>query len=376
MPHCNRKFASNMKKKYENLQDIYRAPKERTEDPDYVLKMPPELENQFRQNQIRAAFLGILSFALLFSLIAVMTREMRVAPAPLLAPLSKKSAYIPHYTLPSDELWVMSYERAAQSVSPEEVHGDRPISTKWLKNVAYHSIMGEQALAVKEYKKAALHLEKALTIFPEMQGVNGALGTAYLRQKNFGAAIAPLQAALQEEETFPIVSNLGVALLATQQLEQSENYLLRALARQPEHPGCYKNLALLYQEIESPKQAILYFENYLSRCPDDFSTTERYSEYLLRLGQRNRATDFLRKACLQETADALPLYLLLAKVEAAATNEVQAIEALNNITRYISPNLAIVQLNMNDFDTIRDTEAFQNLLHQIELADVTLENQN
>ena len=173
-----------------------------------------------------------------------------------------------------------------------------------------------------------------------------------------------------------MVSNLGIALLATQQFESSEKCLLRALALQPEHPGCHKNLALLYQKMERPKQARLHFEKYLSLYPEDFNTVENYSEYLLRLGQRERAAAFLREACAQESADALPLYLLLAQVEARATNEVQAVAALKNITRYISPNLALIHLHMEEFDTIRTTEAFQNLLHQIELAEVTLENQN
>ena len=72
----------------------------------------------------------------------------------------------------------------------------------------------------------------------------------------------------------------------------------------------------------------------------------------------------------------LPLYLRLAKVEAGATNEVQAVDALKNITRYISPNLTLTHLHSEAFDTIRHTEVFQNLLHQVELAEVTLENQN
>ena len=62
--------------------------------------------------------------------------------------------------------------------------------------------------------------------------------------------------------------------------------------------------------------------------------------------------------------------------KARATNEVQAVDALKNITRYISPNLALTHLHAEVFDTIRHTEAFQDLLHQIELAEVTLENQN
>ena len=366
-----------MKKRSENLQDIYLTPQEREKDPDYAWKIPPELESQLRRNQIQSALLGLSSIVLIFLLVAMLVREAR--PKPAAAPtmlITAEDQFIPHYTLPADDLWVIMYENLGSGQALERILGEQPVSTKWIKHVAFHVIMGQQALSVKQYEKATIHLEKVLVVFPEIHGVYGSLGTAYLHLQKFEDAIAPLKKALEEEETFSIVSNLGIALLATQQFELSEKHLLRALALQPKHPGCHKNLALLYQEMERPKQASLYFKKYLSRFPNDFDTLENYSEYLLSLGQRERAAAFLREACTQESADALPLYLLLAKVEAGATNNIQAVDALKNITRYISPNMAIARLHAEEFDTIRNTEAFQNLLHQIELAEVTLENQN
>jgi len=229
---------------------------------------------------------------------------------------------------------------------------------------------------IKQYEKAAVHFEKTLVIFPEIHGVRGLLGTVYLKQQKFEAAIEPLRAAVEEEGALPELNNLGIALLATQQFAEAEKHLLRALALQPEHPGCHKNLALLYKEMGRQEKALSHFEKYFSLYREDFGAVEVYAEYLLDLDQRERAAAFLRETCQQETEDALPLYLLLAKIEARATNEVQAVEALKNITRYISPNLALTKMHLEDFDTIRDTEAFQNLLHQIELAEVTLENQN
>ncbi len=365
-----------MKKRSDNLQNIYRTPKERTEEEDYVWKMPPELEGQLRHHRIQSSLLGLFSVLLLFTLTVLLVRETRIEPMPLNIVTPAEAQYVPHYTLPADDLWVMSYQRAGSSLSPEGMLGNKPVSTKWIKNVAYHVIVGQQALAVKQYEKAAIHFEKALVIFPEIRGVRGSLGTVYLKQKKFEKAIAPLKAALKEKEAFPVISNLGIALLATEQFENAEGYMLRALALQPEHPGCHKNLALLYKKMERPKKSLAHFEKYFSLYPEDLGAIEVYAEYLFSLDQRERAATFLREACQQETADALPLYLLLAKIEARSTNEVQAVDALKNITRYISPNLAIIEMNRTDFDTIRDTEAFQNLLHQIELAEVTLENQS
>jgi len=365
-----------MKKRSDNLQDIYRTPKERAAGSGYVWKMPPELEGQLRRHQIRSAFLGLFSIVLLFILAALLIRGARIEPPPPLRPAPEETQYVPHYTLPSDDLWVMSYQQAAMGLMIEGEVSDRPVSTKWVKNVAYHVIVGQQALTVGQYEKAAVHFEKALAIFPGIHGVRGSLGTVYLKQKKFEEAIDQLEGALQEEDSFSATSNLGAALLAAKRFKEAEKHLLRALELNPNHPGCYKNLALLYQKMELSEKALSHFENYFSLYREDFPTIELYAEYLLDLGQRDRAAAFLREACLQESKDALPLYLLLAKIEARATNDVQAVDALKNITRYISPNLALTELHMEDFDTIRDTEAFQNLLHQIELAVVTLENQN
>ncbi len=365
-----------MKKRSDNLQDIYRTPEKRAKDPDRVWKMPPELEGQLRRHRIQSSLLGLFCLVLLFILTVLLVREPRVEPTPLNIMTAAEAQYVPHYTLPADDLWVMSYQHAKSSLSLEGILGDKPVSTKWVKNVAYHVIVGQQALAVKQYEKAAIHFEKALVIFPEIHGVRKLLGTVYLKQKKFENAIAPLKAALEEEESLSSISNLGIALLATEQFENAEGYMLRALALQPEHPGCHKNLALLYKKMERPKKSLAHFEKYFSLYPEDLGAIEVYAEYLLDLDQREEAADFLKDACQQETEDALPLYLLLAKIEARATNEVQAVEALKNITRYISPNLAIIEMHLEDFDTIRESEAFQNLLHQIELAEVTLENRN
>ncbi len=365
-----------MKKKGKNLEDIYHTPPWPPKEPDYVWKMPEELEQQLRRHRIRSALLVLCCLFLLFVLAVVLIRETRVEAPPIPVVKPAETEYVAHYTLPSDDLWVMSYQQAESGLQLEGAMGDKPVSTKWIKNVAYHVIVGQQALAMQRYEKAAIHLEKALVIFPEIHGVHGSLGTAYLKQQRFEEAIPPLRKALAEEESFSATSNLGIALLATRRFEEAEKHLLRALALNPDHPGCHKNLALLYQKTGPSEKALNYFETYFSLYDEDLPAIEQYAEYLLEIGQRERAAVFLNKTCRRQPMNALPLYLLLARIEAAATNEVKAVEALQNITRYISPNIALTQMNSEDFDTIRDSGVFQDLLYQIELAAVTLENKN
>jgi len=366
-----------MQKKPDDLQDIYRAEQGPAAKPEPVFEMPEELELQLRRYQILFAVSALLVVVLLFILAAMLLRAHRIKPA---APLSLSLAeqqYVPHYTLPSDDLWVMSYEQAAGNLALIGKQGDMPVSTKWIKNAAYNMIVGQQALTVGQFEKAAAHFEKALMIFPEIRGVRGALGTVYLKQQKFEAAIDQLKGALgEEQDSFPAASNLGAALLAAERFDEAEGYLLQALALRPDHPGCHKNLALLYQKMELPEKALPYFETYFSLYLDDLDMIGIYADYLISLGQPERAMAFLREVCRQQSADALPLYLLLANLEARSTNAVATVDALKNITRYISPNLALIELHREEFDTIRDTEAFQTLLHQLEIAMVTLENQN
>lgn len=351
-------------------------PKRRAADPNPVLDMPPELEAQLRRHRIRSAIFAGIALLLLFTLVALLLRGTRPAPPPPPVIRAEETQYVPKYTLPSDALWVMNYQQGAVNLAIEGAVSDQPVSTKWVKNVAYHVIVGQQALAVEHYEKATVHFEKALNIFPEIRGVRGSLGTVYLKQHRLEKAVDLLRGAVAEEGSLSAVSNLGAALLAAEQFEEAEQYLLRAQALDPKHPGCHKNLALLYRKTEKPEKALHHFERYFSLYQGDFAAVELYAEYLLKLNRRELAITFLREACVQQSEEALPLYLLLAKLEARATNEIHAVEALQNITRYISPNLALTKLDQEDFDVIRDTEAFQNLVHQLELAMVTLENRN
>jgi len=366
-----------MKKRQKDLQDIYLAPKTREEEADYNWKMPPELENQVRRTHRQTALLALIFFGVVLSLAVLLTRDIQPEDSsqPFLTTQSAERQFTPHYSLPEEENWVLMYAASIQKTEPENEE-DRPLSTKWVKNVAYHVIMGHQSLLLENYAKSAAHFEKVLLIFPAIRGVHEPLGTAHMKQNHFEAAIEPLREAIRETETFPALSNLGVALFATEHLQEAEGYLLQALALQPNHPGCPKNLAFLYQKMELSKKALSHFETYFSLHPEDFNAIKIYAEYLTTLGQPERATSFLKEVCQQERTDALPLHLLLAKVEAQATNEVQAVDALRNITRYLSPNLAIIEMNRTDFDSIRDTEAFQGFLHQLELKAVSLENRN
>ncbi|MBC8206482.1 MAG: tetratricopeptide repeat protein [Kiritimatiellaeota bacterium] len=280
-------------------------------------------------------------------------------------------AYIPQYTLPHDAQWVVTYRHIA--LSPDLIATiEQPVSKKWVRQVAYHLIVAQQSLALQQDKKAAVHFEKALTIFPKILGVHGSLGTLYLQQQDLDKAIAHLETALEEERSFSVLNNLGAAWMAAGELKRAEEYLLQAQATQPEHPASYKNLALLYREAENPESSLANFKRYLELYDQDAETMETYAEYLIELDRGEEAAEFLVTYPVLHTDHAQSLYLLLAQIEARSTNSVQAVAALQKMSHYISPNLALTKLHLADFDSIRDTAEFQALVRRVELAMVTL----
>lgn len=336
-------------------------------------RLADELEQEASRYR-RQTILLVLTLILLSTILAKVTLKTDYAPQrSTLATAPEETIYQPYYTLPDDSIWVMEYQKVART--PELISTtNQPLTSQWVKNVGYHLIVGQQSLALKQYPKAIVHFEKVLTIFPKIVGVHGSLGTMYLRQQELDEAVSHLEAATNEDPSYPMLNNLGAALLVVGQFERAEDVLLQAQALRPEYPGSYKNLALLYQKMEQPEKAIAHFERYLSLYSEDADAMEIYARYLIDLDRREQATEFLETYSQLHPEDALPFYLLLAQIEAQTTNSVKAVAALKNLTSYISPNLALIKLHLPDFDSIRDSEAFQALEQQVELAMVTLED--
>ena len=364
-----------MKKLEKDSQDIYFAPK--AQEDEVIWKLPPEFESQLQQARLQMALSCLVCFATLFYLtMLLISKTTPLTPSASTRRIrSAEQQFIPHHALPKKETWVLEYAASVRSTSPENEQA-LPFSTKWVKNAAYHVILGDLSFSMENYEKATAHFEKALLIFPDIYDVRESLGTAYLKQQRYEAAIEPLREAVHKKETPLALCNLGVALLATKQFEEAEKQLLRALELQPNQLGCHKNLAVLYQKTEQPQKALYHFETYLSAHRADFAAIEMYANYLVHLDQKNRAAAYLENVSHQKNEHALSIHLLLAKIEAQSTNAVKAVGALEDITRYISPNLALVEMNHPDFDPIRHTTAFQGFLQQLELKVVSLENWN
>jgi tetratricopeptide (TPR) repeat protein len=280
-----------------------------------------------------------------------------------------KTSDVPAYTLPTDEQWVLEYRKVAVEEDGSARLGPKKVSTKWIKNTAYHTILGELALRQGELETAQNHFEIALTTFPAITGIRGDLGAAYLKQQHFERAAELLQKALTEGSSVATLNNLGVARLGLGEYEQAESVLRQALQQQPDLSGCYKNLALLYQKTGRTNDAVAAFETYLSANPQDAPLLERYVSYLTQAGRLRDAIGFLEQ---MDGADPLTVHLLLAEAAARDADAERAVDALRYSARFLSPRQTIVKMHDPVFEKIARTEPFETLLYQLEMATVSL----
>ncbi len=365
-----------MNKNKDELRDIYQSDSrdfEKDFTPQVAKEIIEERQRDLRRSRFTAFFFGSVIILLSVLLTVIVIREyvvVRTAPQKAGA---EEATYIPRYTLPSDSTWVMDYRRVAGELDPGEEPGPKPLSTKWVKKAAYHIIMGQQALAVSEPETALENFQQVVDIYPDMEGIHRAIGMLFLQQSNYTNATKHLEKALEEEELFDVVNNLGTAYIGLEEYDKAEENLLKALALQPESPGCHRNLAVLYRKMKSDDQAVYHFEKYLDLRPGDLDTMQTYALYLTKLGRWKEAADFLT-ALTREVTDVAPIYFLLAQVQVQNGQEDKAVAALQRGIQLIDPELALAWMSREEFNAVRDSGEFKTLVDQLEIATVSLED--
>ena len=363
-----------MHKRKDELQDIYQGSNSDPEA-DFTPQVARELielrQRDLRRSRVVSFFFGSLVIVLSVALIAVVIRDFLSTRKPSGKARNVEKPYIPRYSLPAEALWVMDYQQVAAQADAGEKPGPKPFSTKWVKNAAYHIIMGQQAMAINAPEQAMEHFQKVAEIYPDIQGLRLALGMLYLKRENYAQAVQHLEKAVQEEEGFDAVNNLGAACIGTEDYQKAEKYLKRALEIKPESSVCHKNLAVLYQKMKRDDDAIFHFEKYLDLQPNDLDTMQTYALYLAKLGRWKAAADFLTKLT-QEVTNVAPIYFLLAQVQVQNGQQDKAIEALKRGVQLIDPDLALAWTSREEFNAVRNAGEFKTLVDQLEISNVSL----
>jgi tetratricopeptide (TPR) repeat protein len=364
-----------MHKRKDEIRDIYQG-----NSHDFEKDFTPQIAREqleFRQRDLRRSrltslFFGSLVIVLSVVLIAVVIRDFLSERKPSKKILTAEKPYIPHYSLPTEALWVMDYQQIAAQAEADEKTGPKPLSTKWVKNAAYHIIMGQQALSINAAEQAMKHFQKVVEIYPDIQGLHLALGMLYLQREEYALAAQHLEKAVQEEETFDAMANLGTAYIGAEVYEKAEKYLKRARELRPESPICHKNLAVLYRKMKRDNEAIYHFEKYIDLQPNDLETMQTYALYLTKIGRWKEAAAFLTNLT-KEITNVAPIYFLLAQVQIQNGQQEKAIEALKRGIQLIDPSLALAWMSRDEFNAVRGTGEFKTLIDQLEISNVSLD---
>ena len=356
-----------MKKADTAVRDIYRS-KDPSQDSAPVHETEDLIARALRRQWFFNLFVSLLILILFSALTVAFITDYLAVPEEA-APAGKKAPYIASYTLPAEEQWALEYQQIASQADTSEPAGPKPVSSKWVKNAAFHIIMGEQASRINNLIAAKDHLEAAILTFPTITGINGYLGTVYLKQQYFEKAVASLKKALEEDPSAAVLNNLGVAYLGLGEYKQAEALLRKVLQQRPDLAGCYKNLALLYQKTDRTHEAIASFEKYFLLNPQDTGLITNYVSYLTGSGRIRDALDFLDRI---EGADSLAVQLLLAKTAARDNDAERAVRALLEAARFITPRQMMTEMHNPVFDKIAQSAPFETLINQLEMATVLL----
>ncbi|MBL7016907.1 MAG: tetratricopeptide repeat protein [Kiritimatiellales bacterium] len=365
-------------KKKDELRDIYQGDNTDFEK-DFTPQVAQEIIEQRQRDLLRSRvislFFGGLAVLLAVALIAVAIRDFLSKRSLRETVRSPESVYIPQHSLPSEAAWVMDYRQAADDSQFSDEPGEKPLSTKWVKKAAYHIIMGQQALAIDEPEEALRNFQEVVKIYPDIEGLHRSMGMLYIQEEQYELAAQHLELALEEEELFDVVNNLGTAYIGTKNYELAEKHLTRALELQPESPISHKNLAVLYRKMDRADDAVFHFEKYLDLRPDDLETMQTYALYLTKLGRWETAAEFLTDLT-QEVTDVAPIYFLLAQVQVQNGEEAKAMAALQRGIQLVDPSLALAWMTRDDFNMIRESQDFQSLVDQLEIASVSLDGRD
>lgn len=355
-----------MKKINTDIRDIYRA-KNSLPEPSAPQSLQKSIEQEIHKRRVFNLCAGSLSVVLVsFLTIAFVTDYLPATQKPD-SPV-KPPAYITARDLAEDEQWALEYQQAASQADSSEPAGAKGLTSKWVKNAAYHMIMGEQAVRQNDLPSAQAHFERTLATFPEITGVHRPLGVVYLKQQYFGPAAEQLEQALKEHSSIDVLNNLGAAYIGAGQNDRAEEVLKQAVRQNPDLAGCYKNLALLYRRSGRTNEAAAAFENYFARAPQDTRSLEAYAAYLTSAGRSRDVIAFLERI---EGADPLAVRMMLARTFALNNDIDRAVCALREISGMLTPRQVIAVMHEAAFEKISRSGPFEKLMYEMELAAVS-----
>jgi Tfp pilus assembly protein PilF len=196
----------------------------------------------------------------------------------------------------SSQLQFLMDELTDTKPASSQLKGEMPLTVQWVKQVAWHIVQAEKAAREDRLEDALANYGKALVIFPSLQGVQRQLGLLNLKMKNYAEAAAAFEKVLYEEEmTFGLANNLGVAYLAMDDFQKAEQNFQLAVRLNTDYALAHFNLATLYVRSGDAERAVDSFMQYLERKPEDIEAAQTCALLLVQLKRWDRAAGMLKQ---------------------------------------------------------------------------------
>jgi Tfp pilus assembly protein PilF len=249
-------------------------------------------------------------------------------------------------------------------IEPKEIpeEGSLPLDTVWVRQAGLQLMMAEKNYQQGYYAVALSHYQKALHIFPELQGVHRHIGIINLIDKEYEPAAQAFERALDEDpKNVRLLNNFGVCLMALKQFEESTLQFEKALTIRPRYSLSHFNLASLSYKQEQFEQALGHFVQHEKLNPGNLDAAQMHAQALIKLERWPEASDLLRDIA-RRSPDTAPVYFRLAMTLAQNNTDEEAMTALRQGIDLVDARRALAWINGSEFDALRKNEGFQKLV--------------
>lgn len=325
-------------------------------NPEIVKEKKRFIKRQQQINLLSGVLILILSISLLYIIISNYVNSLEETSP--IKPIAQE--YIPRYALDQESQWVLDLNNNFGQPNWKG-EGTPPLNRVWIKKAAFNIIMADKAYEIKEFESAAKYYERALEIYPDIENVKSPLGICYFNMNEYEKALELFRGTNLDSLGFVVLNNLAIACLETDAFDVAENYLLKALEKNPRYTPTLKNLALLYSSDNQGALAIQFYDKYFDLRPEDHDSRYDYALYLTKEGEWTLASEQINRLT-QVVTDVANLYHLQARVELKLGNPMKALEATRKAAQLSDPKNALQWMSDDEFDQLRKVPDFQPLM--------------
>ena len=230
-------------------------------------------------------------------------------------------------------------------------------------------------IKINELQDAIDYSNKAAEIDKENYLYNFIAGTAYMKNKDFDKAIAPLTKALEKSpRNLGTLNSLGTCYMATGERDLAIKTYKKALEINPQNPMAYFNIGSAYQIQQNHTEAIEYFKKAIELDEDEnFLTALAMSE--VKLNDYENALKHYKQLALMSPDKENYKYNIVTCYEALGEYQI-AIKMLEEMVyinpKFILPAQKLASIYIKTNQLIKAKEIYDNILLKNKLTAETL----